>query len=273
MKYTVQSSKYTLKNFIYLLPFAILPAWFLSLSTDQEAIFCALEAIVHGRINDFHFVHIFRAISILNFYDWYSVVFGIAGVIMMIVCGAMLMAFLDKHMRIGKRTFTGIFSKLNDNLVSTAGYVMLILAIYELWSLLTSAFVYVFSLIPVVWLAYVFAIMVYLSMHVVLIYFIGKIYLWLPCMQITGFKAFEALCYSQYLVSSMRWKLLVTQLAILLFAQGLICLCALSPYTWLFTLLTTVFYILIIMIYCVRMMVAYFDREQIERADLRKYYQ
>lgn len=272
MKYTAQSSKYALKNFIYLIPFAIIPAWFLSLSTDQAAVKCALEAIFSGTINDFHFHHIFRAISILNFSDAYSIIFGIAAVIMIIICGALLMAFLDKHMRIGKRTLTGIFSKLNDNLVSTAGFVFLLLAIYELWTLLVSALVYVMAIIPVVWIAYILSLAVYLSMHVVLIWFIGKIYLWLPCMQITGFKAFEALRYSQYLVSSLRWKLLVSQLAILFFAEALICLCALSPYTWLFTLLTTVFYLVIIIIFCVRMMVVYFDKDNIERADLRKYY-
>jgi len=182
------------------------------------------------------------------------------------------MAFLDKHMRIGKRTFTGIFSKLNDNFVSTAGFVLLLLAMYELWALLVSTFVYVVSLIPVVWLAYILACGCYLFMHVVLIYAVGKIYLWLPCMQITGFKAFEALHYSQYLMSTMRWKLLLSQLGILFFVEALIALCALTPVTWLFTLLTTVFYVLVIIIFCVRMMVAYFDRDQIERADLRRYY-
>ena len=272
MRYTVQSSKYTFKNFIYLLPFAIIPAWFLSLSTDQDAIKCAMESIFYGNINDFHYEHIFRAISMLNFASWYSVVFGIAAIIMLIICGAMMMAFMDKHMRIGKRSFTGIFSKLNDNFVSTAGFVLLILAIYELWTLLISALVYLMALIPVVWLAYIFATFFYLGMHVALIFLIGKIYLWLPCMQITGFQAFEALRYSQYLVSTMRWKLLVSQLSILLFAEALVCLCALSPYTWLFTLLTTVAYVFIIMIFCVRMMVVYFDKDNIERADLRKYY-
>ncbi|MBQ7924525.1 MAG: hypothetical protein IJ329_04385 [Clostridia bacterium] len=272
MKYTIQSSKYALKNFIYLFPLAIIPAYFLSLSTDQEAIYCALESIFTGNINDFHFSHIFRAISIINFASWYSVVFGIAGVVMMIVCGALMMALLDKHMRIGKRTFTGVFAKLNDNLVSTTGFVLLILAIYELWALLTSGLVYVYSLIPLNGLAYTLASVSYLVMHVVLIYVIGKIYLWLPCMQITGFKAFEALRYSQYLVSAMKWKLMISQLVVLFFVQAIICLCALSPYGWLFTLLTTLVYTLVIIIFCVRMMVAYFDREQIERADLKKYY-
>ncbi len=272
MKYTVQSTKYALKNFIYLIPFAIIPAWFFSLSTDQEAVKCALQTIFSGTINNFHFTHIFQAISMLNFASWYSVVFGIAAIFMLIVCGALLMAFLDKHMRIGKRTLTGILSKLNDNLVSTAGFVILLLVIYELWTLIVSALVYLMAIIPVVWLAYVLSIIAYLGMHVLLIWLVGKIYFWLPCMQITGFKAFEALSYSQYLISSMRWKLLFSQLFVLLSVQALICLCALSPYTWLFTLLTTVFYLFIIVLFCVRMMVAYFDKDNIERADLKKYY-
>jgi len=272
MKYTIQSSKYTLKNFIYLFPFAILPAWFLALSTDQHAIFCALETVFSGRVNDFHFAHLFQALSIINFATGASVIFGIASIITMIVCGALLFAFLDKHMRIGKRTLTGIVSKLNDNLISTAGFVLLLLGIYEIWALITSGLMYVFSLIPVAGLASMFTVGTFLFMHVVLIYVVGRIYLWLPCMQITGFRAFEALSYSQYLVEAFKWKLLAVQLVVLLFVEGFIYLCVLSPYTWLFTLLTTIVYTFIIMLFCVRMMVAYFDREQIERADLKKYY-
>jgi len=131
---------------------------------------------------------------------------------------------------------------------------------------------YVFSLIPVAGLASMFTVGTFLFMHVVLIYVVGRIYLWLPCMQITGFRAFEALSYSQYLVEAFKWKLLAVQLVVLLFVEGFIYLCVLSPYTWLFTLLTTIVYTFIIMLFCVRMMVAYFDREQIERADLKKYY-
>ena len=272
MKYTIQSSKYTLKNFIYLFPFAILPAWFLALSTDQYAIYCALETVFTGRVNDFHFSHLFQALSVINFATGPSVIFGILTIVTLIVCGALMFAFLDKHMRIGKRTLTGIVSKLNDNLISTAGFVFLLLCIYEIWTLITSALMYVFSLIPIAGFASMLVFCSFLGMHVVLIYVIGKIYLWLPCMQITGFKAFEALSYSQYLVKAFKWKLLAMQLAILLAGETLIYLCALSPYTWLFTSLVTVVYTFIFILFCVRMMVAYFDSEQIERADLRKYY-
>ncbi len=271
MRFTVRSTKYAFKNILYLFPLAILPAYFLALSVDQVEIRCALETIFSGKIQEFHFSHLFGAISMLNFVSWYSIVFGLAGVVAAIICGAMLLAMLDKHMRIGKRTFTGIFSKLNDNIISTTGFVLLLLLIYEIWGLLTALFVYVCSLITVGWLAYLFAIILYLAMHVLLIYVVGKIYLWLPCMQITGFKAFEALRYSQYLVSAMRWKLLISQLVILFGVQGVVLLLSLVPQGWLFTLALTIMYAFIFIIFCVRMMVAYFDRDHIERADLKKY--
>ncbi len=271
MKYTVQSSKYALKNFIYLFPLAIIPAYFLSLSTDQDAVYCALEAVFTGNRENFHFSHIFQAISILNFDAWDTVLFGLIAIVSLIVCGSMILAMLDKHMRIGKRTFTGIFSKLNDNLISTTSFVLLFLLIYEVWAALTAGLIYLYSFIPVVWLAYTLMILSFIATHVLLIYVVGKIYLWLPCMQITGFKAFEALRYSQYLVSGMQWKLLVTQLIVLFVAEGLVMACSLLPYGWLFTLILTIVYALVIIIFCVRMMVAYFDRDQIERADLKKY--
>ena len=272
MKYTAQSSKYVLKNFIYLFPLAVIPALFLSLSTDKEAIFCALETVFSGKINEFHFSHLFNAISIFNFASPKSVLFGLVGVIFMVICGACIMAMLDKHMRIGKRTFTGIFSKLNDNLISTCGYVFLLLIIYELWVLATATLLYIFSRITLVWLAYTLTAIVFLAMHVLLIYAIGLIYLWLPCMQITGFRALEALRYSNHLMAPVKWVILAKQLLILLFAEGVLSLCAmfLNGFTT-FTIITTVLYAIIIMTYCTRMMVAYFDREQIERADLRKY--
>ncbi len=271
MKMTVRSTRYAFRNIVYLFPLAILPAYFLALSVDQTEIRCALEMIFSGEIQEFHFWHLFGAISMLNFVSWYSIVFGIAAVVVGIICCAMMMAMLDKHMRIGKRTFTGVFSKLNDNIISTSWFVLLLLVIYEVWALLTAAVVYISSMIPVDGIAYTLSIVFYLAMHVALIYVIGKIYLWLPCMQITGFKAFEALRYSQYLVAAMRWKLLISQLFVLFFVQAIVMVCSLISLGWLFTLLLTIMYAFVFIVFCVRMMVVYFDRDQIERADLKKY--
>ncbi len=273
MKYTVQSSKYIFKNFLYIFPFAIIPAFFVSLSTDEEAIYCVLDTFFQGKIGEFHFSHLFRAVSILNFASWEAIVFGFLGIILMVVCVAMMMALLDKHMRIGKRTYNGLFSRLNDNLLSTCGYILLLLAIYEVWSLFVSAFLFFFSKIADPFTAYFLMITFYLAMHVVLIYAIGLIYLWLPCMQITGFKAGEALYYSYHLMSKVKWKILVGQLIAFLVAEAVIGACAVFVQDPLvFTIVTTAFFALLTLIYCVRMMVAYFDRDNIERADLKRYF-
>lgn len=272
MKYTVQSGKYILKNFFYIIPFAVLPAFLLSLATDEQALVSVLQKLANEDIIHWEYKELFRAISVLNFGSLKSVISGLLGSIMIIVCVAMMMALIEKHFRIGKRTYNGLFSKLNDNLISTAGYVFLILVIYEVWTLLLSAFLYAISRIPQVAVSYPLAAIFFILMHVLLIYIIGALYLWLSCMQFTGFKAMEALHYSNQLLAPLKVRLLGVQLLTLFFAEFLICLCVvLAPNFVFFTIITTVLYAIMIMLYCVRMQIAYFDRDNIERADEKKY--
>ncbi len=274
MKYTVQSTKYVLKNFIYLFPFAILPAIFLAISTDEKAITDVITAFVDGRIGEWKFSDLFRAISVLNFGTWQSIVFGFVGIIVIIPCVALLMALLEKHMRIGKRTFNGLWGKLNDNFLSTAGVVLLVFAIYELWSLLLAAFMFFLSRISAKVIAYALVVIVFIAFHVLLLVAISAIYLWLPCMQITGFRAVEALSYSYQLMAPVKIKLIIMQLMILAFAEALICLCSIFlPIAILFNCIAAILYAGMLMIYCVRMQTVYFACDQIERADMAKYYQ
>ena len=273
MKYTIESLKYILKNFLYIFPFAAIPAFFLSVSTDEGALISVLQKFADENIYEWKFDELFRAISVLNFGSWQSVISGFLGIILIVVCVALMMALIEKHFRIGKRTFNGIFSKLNDNLISTAGYIFLILIIYEIWALLLSAFLFVVSEIPYNVIAYPAVAIFFLAMHVVLIYIISILYLWLSCMQITGFKALEALHYSYQLLTPLKFKLVAVQLVSLLVAESLICFCVVffTQNPVFFTVLTTFLYMLMIMFYCVRMQIVYFDRDSIERADQRKY--
>lgn len=273
MKYTIQSGKYVLKNILYLLPFAIIPALFLSFSTDENSLNAVVESFFSGNIADWEFLQLFRAVSVLNFGSWKAILFGLIGIIALLLCVSLMMALMEKHMRIGKRTFNGIFSKLNDNLIPTCGYGFLLIGIYELWSLLVAALLFFVSRIGVTVAAYIGASIVFLGMHVVLLLCISVIYLWLPCMQITGFRASEALNYTNQLTSDVKWKIVAGQLFSMFVAETAICLCAWFAinFVW-FTLLTTAIYAVLTMIFCVRMEVAYFDLDKIERADLRKYY-
>lgn len=271
MKYTVQTTKYIFKNFFYVLPFAVVPALFFALSISNEAVQSVLTNLLNGTPHD-SFWNYFQAVSLFNFSSWETVVAGLLGIIAVIVSVSMLMAFLEKHLRIGKRTFNGLLSKVNDNLISTFGFAILCLTVYEVWSVLLSALCFLVTGISDVVVAYILLGIVYLAMNFVLLYALSIFYLWLPCMQITGFRAFEALRYSYQLVAPIRGRLVWKQWVFLLFVEALIGLSVLwvESGTMSFAVATVLFTV-ILLIYCVRMQIVYFDCAQIERADLKKY--
>ena len=272
MNYTIASIKYILKNFWYILPFSILPALFLSLSIDKFAIQKVLTDYFTGKPGG-SFPIIFRAISIFNFRDVGAFFAGLAGIVLMVVCGSLMLALIEKHMRIGKRTYNGIFSKLNDNLLSTCGICLFYVLIYEVWAVLISALLFLAYLVENVVAVYILSVIIFFSMHFVLLYVVSLFYLWLPCLQITGFRAFEALRYSYQLVAPVKMRIVFGQWISVTISEILIGLTAIFvPMRGFSFAAAAVLYMFMTVMFCVRMQVAYFDRAQLERADLKKYY-
>lgn len=272
MNYTIASIKYILKNFWYILPFSILPALFLSLSIDKFAIQKVLTDYFTGKPGG-SFPIIFRAVSVFNFRDVGAFFAGLAGIVLMVVCVSLMLALIEKHMRIGKRTYNGIFSKLNDNLLSTCGICLFYVLIYEVWAVLISALLFLAYLVENVVAVYILSVIIFFSMHFVLLYVVSLFYLWLPCLQITGFRAFEALRYSYQLVAPVKMRIVFGQWISVTISEILIGLTAIFvPMRGFSFAAAAVLYMFMTVMFCVRMQVAYFDRAQLERADLKKYY-
>lgn len=271
MKYTAKASKYVFKNFWYIFPFAAIPAFFFALALDAPVLEIVLQSFFSGKINEITFHDAFCAISIFNFADATAIVSGIVGIVVSVVCVSMLMAMLEKHMRIGKRTFNGLFSKLNDNLLPTGAFALLMLAFYELWTVVAAALTALFASITILPLAYVLTVIAFVGMHFVLMYAISTVYLWLPCRQITGFKAFEALSYSYQLVAPETKQIVFSQVGVLIVSELIIGAIAIFLSEWGMMLAAWAAYTLMLMLFCVRMQVVYFDRAQIDRADLDVY--
>ena len=83
----------------------------------------------------------------------------------------------------------------------------------------------------------------------------------------------EALNYSSSLNSPVKGQIVLGQLLFLVFAETAIFLCAWFTFNLLwFTIASTAFYVILIMVYAVRMQIVYFDRDNIDRADLKYYY-
>ncbi len=274
MKYTAQTIKYNIKNLLYIFPLAILPAFFLSLTLARTDILSVAQKVQNGNFSTIEFWELFQVITLFNFSSWETMLAGVLGVVSLVVSVSLLMAFIDKHMRFGKRTFNGLFAKLNDNLLSTFGFTLLLVVLYEVWTLLLTAVLQLSFLLPQT-AVYVVAPVVIVLMHVALTYAISLIYLWLPCMQITGFKAFEALRYGFLLCEPIQGNIIWVQTLSMLVAEVAIATATLLlPSVWVASVVVaTVLYACLILQFCVRMQIVYFDREQIERADLKKYYE
>ena len=273
MKYSLKTIQYNTKNFFYVFPLVIIPAFLLSFTLAREEVFAIVEKLHNGEYAAISFTEIFQAVSLFNFAGWDTVLAGLFGFVALVVFCALLMAFTDKHMRFGKRTFNGLLGKLNDNLLSTFGFAVLLFTVYEVWTILLSAFFKVALSLDGTAL-YIAAPLIWLLMHVVLTYAISFVYLWLPCMQITGFRTFEALRYAFILCEPIQWRLVISQTLSLFVAEAAITAATLyvpgAPIVS--VLVATVCYAMVILQFCVRMQILYFDREQIERADLKKYY-
>ena len=272
MKYTTPSIKYVLKNFQYIFPFAILPAFFLALSLDPSSINALLKAMTSGTTESLSFSVIFHAVSIFNFSSGGAFFAGLCGFILLIVCISMMMALIEKHMRIGKRTYNGIFSKLNDNLLSTAAMSCLFAVVYELWTMITAAILFLLFHVGNKIAVLILSAFAFMALQIVLLYVLSLFYLWLPCLQITGFKAFEALKYSYQLVAPVKGKIVLGQTVSLTLAEILICLCSYLFEGWILVTVAAALYACMVLLYCVRMQITYFARAQMERADLKKYY-
>ena len=89
-------------------------------------------------------------------------------------------------------------------------------------------------------------------------------------MQITGFRAFEALQYAYQLMNPIRWRITLAQIVVFVAVEALVCACAFFvAVPIVFTVAVAVLYAGVLMIYCVRMQIAYFDRDNMERADIK----
>ena len=272
MNYTVRAFKYLLQNFVYMVAFAVLPAILIAVSMDMDALEFLSNAYLGGKPFDLDFTKVFHAVSSFNFHSWGAFFTSALAVVAMVVTGSMLMAFMEKHMRIGKRTLNGVFSKVNDNLLSTCGICILFVLIYEIWALLSSAFLFVVSRLDGAALVYILSAVLFFGSQFVFHLVISVFYLWLPCMQITGFKAFEALRYSYQLAVPVLGKIAVGQFVGLTAAEILIMGAAYFAPAGVVVAVSAVLYTVLILCFCIRMQVVYFDRAGLERADLKKYY-
>lgn len=268
MNYTGSTYRYVFKNLWYIILLSVLPGVVLAAMVRMDYTKEFFTLFFTGRLSECGFAEIFHTFSVYPFTDWLSALFGLFSFLVVVACACMLLALIDKHMRIGKRTLNGIAERLNDNVVSTFFVALLYSVLYELWALVFSA---VASLIlgkmPEGAAQYVIFCFLLIVFVFALLFLVAVFYLWLPCMQITGFRAFEALRYSNQLEEREKPRLMLSMALSLLLGNACIVPAVLFLPTPAAYVVLTVVYMFFFMFFLTRMEVAYFEDARLVRED------
>lgn len=270
---------YIRKNWIQILPFALVGGLLLTVMFDYVNFGEFLRKFFTGEIGDITFVEIFGSVSIMNFSHWAYILISFVILILLAILLSMQFAFIEKHMRIGKRTLNGIWRKINDNFTSTLGILVMYAALYEIWAALTSAIVFGFIQIfsGIAPAQYIFTVIVFAMMIFALLYAVHMFYLWLPCLQITGFRFYESLRYAYQLLSGIKKELICTYAVFTgitaVIVVGFTTLCSLAIKNGaLAYIVVFVVYTVLFTMFTVGQEVAYFEQDQMERVDLHPPY-
>lgn len=270
MRKVLDSWKYIGRNLLFLLPFAVLPAVFLALSLDYTEI----GALVHGFFSGdprLSFEGYFRTLSFIRIDSPLGGIFSALAVLSVIVCAALLLSFVEKHLRIGKRTLSGLTKGFLDLIPTVIVVGLAYLALYELWATLFSALLYLLSNISQTALFYVLFVAAFLFFTYALLFIVTAIYLWLPCRQMTGFGFYDAFLYSYRLMVGIRWNLILSYLASFVLALFVLGASALLPEA-VFRCIALIVFATLFLSFCVRMETAYFDADKLDREDLLQSY-
>ena len=267
MRYIAGTFRYIFKNFIFLFAFVLIPSYFLTASGDPADIRAIIDSFVAGGERA-EFREVFAFFSPLNDRGWAFALICFAAVI---VCFPMLFGFIEKHMRLGLRTWKGIAGRFNFNFLTTLAVFFVCIALYEVWALLAAGLVYAETLLLQGIAGSIAALVTAVGMVALLCYLISTFLLWLPCLQITGYSYMDALVYSNSLAARKKGKIFLSSFlpcAAGYAARGLIV--AFVQNGAAAFVITELVYLFLILYICVLMFVVYFDAAGEERMDLNK---
>ena len=262
--------KYIFENIWYVLPFAIVPGVFLALCVD----FSSLSTVVHGFFTgnpNIDFVTCFRAWSFLRIDSWLGGIYTACAFLACAIFLALILTFIEKHMRIGKRTLSGMLRQFASILPSAFLMTLCYFVFYEVWVVVLSALLHLVSALHSTAVVYILYILVLGLLTMLLVYLSTLAYLFLPCKQITGFGFGDAFLYAYYLLIKVRRPLLLSMLLSLVVLLAVFIGISFLP-VYIFRIVAVVLYLLAFMSFTVRMETTYFTADKLDREDRLKSY-
>lgn len=270
MRLIIDHWKYIFRNLWFVLPFAVMPAIFMALSVDFSGIQQLARSFFTARL-DVDFLEIFRAWSFVRVDSILGGIYSFFAFVFLVLCTGLLNSFVEKHMRIGKRTLSGVFSQFWGNFPAALGITFFFTALYELWAVVLSAVLFAVAAIDAKGFACFLFLLCTLLFMAALIFLVSVFYLWLPCMQITGFRPYNAFLYSYRLAVGVRGKLILSLLLSYAPCMALLIGISFAP-VFVSTIIAFVMFAIVYLSFCVRMVSLYFETDKLDREDLLRSY-
>jgi len=268
MKYIKQTLLYFKSNFL-LLPAFILACAVMPLIID----FTAYDVIINGfkdGIITADFFSWFRVFLLFNLRSVPQALLSVLAYAILAITLGYIHSVVDKHVRFGSRSFKSIMNGINGTVMYSLAGTLLFFVCHTIICAIMAAIMSAFCLIQSPYVFIIGAVICF-GIFMVSIFLIEVFFLWFPCLEITGFRAYEALSYSYSLCHKQRGSIYVSlalpivfttavSLALSFFINVYVAAVIVSILTGMaFTYLSVLDYL------------AYADVEGIEREDLRKY--
>ena len=266
MRYIGETLRYMKKNILFLAVFAVAPAICHALLRDNKTYFDFFLDLWEG--TDLSFIKVYRNFSmVVTDHSWMSLVTVAAYLIFI----PLALAFVEKHMRIGSRSLTGLFSGFNSNIISTTLMLFLFLVCYELMSVILSALTVLVGMVFNGLAANAIVTVLILGFYLVMLLIATAFFVWLPCVLVTGYKYSEGFLEALMLIGSNRTKIILSlSFPLVLFnvLQIILKVC----FGQIFLPVKLIIYFLYFIYYVSLCYVIYFDLSKSERMDKEKKY-
>lgn len=269
MKYFKSSMKYFWDKGPYLVLISIIPS--------------LLVPFLLSPSSSLYYLCIYKDIDVTNFATLYAQMralpyeffyIGIAGLILAVFAISILFGVIDRHMRVGEFTvsFRKAKTRLNYNIITALKFLALVIVIFELHNLLTTALYYLWAVVfgkGVTWL--VFSAITLLFSSIILLFVMSCIILWPTFMLHTGLKSVDAFKMAWRQISGKVTKVGLSFMPMVIpFQLVMIITGVLDCGVVVRTILDGVCYAIIIPYYITLMYVIFYDVTGTERMDLGK---
>ena len=141
MRFFKETTKYVRKNFLRLLPYAILPAVAMALAGRLGSVLTFFFRY-SGEVASYTVWDIYKYFSVLLSENWLT---GLSALIVVGFFMCLMYGAIDRHMKVGKFSYKNMFSRLNETVMAVGPAYFVLFALLELVALLNSSLIFIFT--------------------------------------------------------------------------------------------------------------------------------